>query len=541
MGKRKEDISRRDLLKILGAASASLPLGQLVRLIATGMVEKAYAAEIGATGKRYVYFCQQLAPPRWVFDLLLTPYSTNFTANPMVGTVGVSSGGRYTGTAYQTIQRKGINVPPIWGANVPAPGGGTRALDTLLDNVLVIRGVDIGTASHPSAQKLNFRPIGAEYSVMGLIADAGSGFPLKGINAGAAEFTFASQNHYSAVQLPPRQGSQLGRVLLNPFNSQASAAFKSNKTTVQAELNAAKTALDNFANSQHPGAAQIKTVQEDTDMLKGAGLAALLTKYDQLYAKYLALVGRAITEGNVAGVTDQPVGESTRPANMRPYMVRGAAIQTPLDMRAMFTANTTCPGLAEAFALAELVVTENICNSVTAPIQHFSNLSANGGTTAERNDQHDSGSLAGLLLNTKLYLAIGACMAEFISVLKAQNLFNQTVVHLGGEFNRMPRPDMGGSDHAPIAGSGTIWSGIVQGPLVIGNVRQNAPSATYPGSYGWAAPSINGRNMDIGDLANALTTMLGIPEIVRRGASEQVIALNGAGKVVSRIGQATQV
>lgn len=541
MTKHKSDLARRDLLKVLGAASATLPVGRLIRLIADGIIEKAHAAATSATGKRYVYFQQSNAPARWMFDLFLTPYSAGYIANPMVGTVGTLVGGTYTGVTYQTIARKGINVPPMWGMNVPAPGGGTRALDTIMDNLLVIRGIDVANNSHPTAQRLNYQPVGAEYNVMGMVADAGNGFPLKGVSAGVGEFVFNSQKHYAAVQLPRGQGAALGRTLLNPFNSASSANFKTNKAAIQAELDTAKQNLDNYARSQHPGAATIKTVQDDMELLKGTALATLIAKWDTLYAKYDALVKRSLTDVEIPGITDRPFGAPTRPANRNAYLVDGAAVLTPVDMRSMFVPATTVRDLASSFALAELVVTENICSSVTGPIEHLSNLSANGGTIREGNDQHFSGSLATLLLNAKVFVAVGACLAEFVAVLKAQGLFNQTVIHLGGEFNRSPKSGDGGSDHGPQAGSATILSGMVNGPLVIGNVRQNAPSAAYPGSWGWGAPTINGRIMDLGDLANALAVMLGIPEVLRRGASEQIIALNGEGKVVSRVGTASQV
>lgn len=539
MANPKSVFNRREILKLAAATSAVLPLGPLLRFIADGMIQNAIAAAAGASGKRYIYFLQETAPPRWMFDLFLTPYSTNYSANPMVGTVGVNVGGRYTSIDYHTISVKGINAPPIWGVNVPAPGGGTRAMNTLLDNMLVIRGADTGTVSHTAGQRLNFWPVGAEYTLMGLTADAGTGFPLKAINAGPSRFAFSSQNHYNAVQAMTG-GAALGPSILNPFTSRAPASFRTNKATIDADLNAAAGALQTFAESQHPGAAMIKTVQDDTDAMKTGRISALLTKWTSLYNKYNALVTQAIAASAVPGVTDMPVGAATRPTATSAYLVNGAVVNTPLDLRTMYTAATSL-GFADKFALAELAITENISSAVSGRLLHFAGLSANGGTISERNDQHDSGSLTGLLNNTKMYFVLSACMAELINSLKVANLFNQTVVHLGGEFNRMPRPDLVGSDHAPTAGSATIWSGMVQGPLVIGNIAKDSPIATYPGTWGHGVSTVAGRPLDLGDIHNAIATMLGLPQVLRRTADQQIISLNAAGKVVSNIGTGTQV
>ena len=101
---KKNEISRRDMLKILGSLPAAVPLSGFAQLLVGGMTRSAQAAT--NTGKKYVYFTQPGSPPRWMFDLFLVPYSkTGFVANGGMGTVGVETAGRYTGIKYETIVR----------------------------------------------------------------------------------------------------------------------------------------------------------------------------------------------------------------------------------------------------------------------------------------------------------------------------------------------------------------------------------------------------------------------------------------------------
>lgn len=544
-------ISRRDLLKALGTLPLSVPVANLVQVLLSGVAQRAEAA---ATGKRYVYIGSAGAPPRWMFDLFLTPYDTSaYIPNGGVGTVGVDPGsGRYTGIRYSvspvTINGQTLYVPPLWKSLVPTPSG-TAPLSSLLENMLSIRGINVGIDGHTAAESLGFQPSGATYTVMGLVGDASVGCPIKALRSGFSNFKFAS---VSGITPTVASGSGDGKItrLLDPFTSTASSAIKTPKETVRAQLDAAVAALDAFAESQHPGATLLKNSRNDADAMMSRAIAEIRPKWDAVYAKYTTLVKEAM-QVSVAGLTDKPVGDTRPPVSEETESVRYkfddetglANHSTPLDIRASITATTEVGDLAESFALVEVALLLGLSNSIAISIGNLRNLTVNGMTDVKLvNDQHFTGALVGTLLNTKMWAAVGACTMELVRSLKGAGLFDQTVIHLGAEFNREPAHDLGGTGHGWQANSATIISGMVKAPMVIGNICKADPAGrtSRQGTWGVAAPSINGRTLDSADLANALAKMLGIPQIVKRAASDDIIDLV-SGAVVSKIGLGRQV
>jgi hypothetical protein len=93
--------------------------------------------------------------------------------------------------------------------------------------------------------------------------------------------------------------------------------------------------------------------------------------------------------------------------------------------------------------------------------------------------------------------AVYACMYELIQQLQNHNLFNNTVIQLGGEFGRCPRVEThngvkyaAGSDHAGNASAMLLFSGKLPYFQVTGNCFNQGVGinpANYPGSYGTAA------------------------------------------------------
>lgn len=540
MAKKKTEISRRDMLKILGSVPAAVPLSSFAQLLVGGMTRSAQAST--TTGKKYVYFTQPGSPPRWMFDLFLVPYGkTGFVANGGLGTVGVETAGKYTGIKYETIVRKGLNVPPIWGVMVPDGAGGVRPLDNLLDNLLSIRGIDVPSPGHPLAQTLSFRPTGAEYTVTGLTAEAGTGFPIKAINMTCPGYEFACRKPMTPTKMG-LNGANTGTALLSPFMSSASTTFLSRRDQLKASIDAAMAALKEYALSQHPGSIVIEGAQADAAQVMGDRAKELLAKWNVIYPKYVAIMKESLQNVVIPGLTDKPYG-ATRPTNSAELasmykFYQTININTPVDLRDMFTANTVVNGLAESFTVAELALTENLCNSVCTPIGSVSGLAINGGSMSHVLDEHFTAAFSALIINTKMYLAIGACMLEFIQVLKNANMFNDVVIQFGGEFNRSPENDGSSSNHGYQGGSTSIFSGMVSGTTVVGNILNNAPHPSAIGTWGWAAPSIGGRKIDVADVANCLAKMLGLPQILRR--NDEIISIQG-GYVVSQIANSTQV
>lgn len=474
-------MTRRDILNALGFAvggNALLsPTAILFESLLNGMVNKALAA--GTTPRRYLYIQQPGAPSRWMWDLFLTPYSaTGYQAHPMVGTRFVAEGGRYTGLRYETVLRKGINVPYLWQIDVPAPGGATRPMDGLLDNLFCIRGVNTGNNGHPGSQALHFKPLGAKKSLPALSADD-SEAPIAAINISAKEYDFTSTKNKASVSLG--NTGNLLTSLLNPFRSAASVTYAQKKETLTAAINQAMTSLENDARAEHPGAAVVIESRRSAEKLLQTGFGDLNTIWNNLLAKYQDLVTRSISTAMVIpGINDLPVG----PTGTRSRIFQlDNNIVTNADLRTMIVANTQIQFMAAHFAVAEYVLLNNMSSSITIAPRSMTGLNAQGASGTHPFDEHFTGSMIALLLNAHYNRAMSACLLELIARLKQANQFNDTLIDISGEFNRSARTNSEGSDHAFEGASVALYSGAIQGPHVVGNIQ-----ASVRGGYGYGAP-----------------------------------------------------
>jgi len=474
-------MTRREILNALGFAvggNALLsPAAILFESLLNGMVNKALAAE--TTPRRYLYVQQPGAPSRWMWDLFLTPYSaTGYQTHPMVGTRFVAEGGRYTGLRYETISRKGINVPPLWQIDVPAPGDATRPMDGLLDNLFCIRGVNTGNTGHPASQALHFKPLGAKKSLTALAADDATS-PIAAINVSSLAYDFTSTKNKAAVSLG--NAGNLLTSLLNPFRSTASATYAQKKETLTAAINQAMTSLENDARAEHPGAAVVIESRHSAERLLQTGFGDLNAIWNNLLAKYQDLVTRAISTATVIpGISDLPVGPTG--ARSRMYQLSSNVVTNP-DLRTMIVANTQIQFMAAHFAVAEYVLLNNLSSSISISPRHLTGLNAQGASGTHIFDEHFTGGMIALFLNSHYYRALSACLLELIARLKQANQFNDTLIDVGGEFNRSARTGGDGSDHAFEGASVALYCGAVQGPHVVGNIQASAR-----GGYGYGAP-----------------------------------------------------
>ena len=199
MFNKKMKIDRRAFLNKSKVPMASLlfshPLGILFDTIVRGALNSAYAESMGTKPRRYIQIFQSGAPERWMFDLFLTPYSnSNFSPFPHLGTRYTAVNGRYEGLQYSTITKKGIQVPPLWQSPLASSSGGLRPMDELLENMLVVRGLDVGNSSHSGATALQFYPNATTKSITALASDASSA-PIPAItDYNSYNFKFHSQS-----------------------------------------------------------------------------------------------------------------------------------------------------------------------------------------------------------------------------------------------------------------------------------------------------------------------------------------------------------
>lgn len=510
------------------------PLMVLIESIVLGAQQKALAQSTGLKPRKYLHILQQGAPPRWTFDLFLTPFSsTGFVANSQLGTTYVNSNGK-TQVAYNTILKKGLQVPSLWQFNVPSSTGGTRPMDPLLDNLLQLRGIEVKIPDHGAAQSLQFAPLGAAHSVTALSADASSA-PIPAVNLSLEQYQFKSLAAKSAVTVPG--GGNMLSTLLTPFIRNNSTTFENKRKLAGAALDATIAVLNQSSAVLNPNSVMLSNSAQAASDLLSTGFGNLTTIWSGLYNKYHNLVTRSIDPTQVlTGINDQVIA----PDGTTLFQLNGTIV-TNSDLRSMVTVNSRVDSLAEHFAVAEYVLLNNLSDSISIGPGSLNNLTLNGSGSGLGCDEHTTSGTVSLILNSYMNLAYAACLLELIDQLKAKSLFNETVIVMGGEFGRSARTDATGSDHGYLGSSSSIYCGALTGPLILGNIYNNKKQdSSDSGTWGRGAP-VNelGRALNLSDWTSTIAYLLRVPSPIT--AANSVLTMNTDGSLGSAIEKARQI
>ncbi len=522
-------------MKAMSLPILSSPLQVLIQSIVLGSVRNVMAADTGVSPRKYLYIVQQSAPPRWTYDLFLTPYSDKgFIANSGLGTF-FDNGVLGYKTVEKNINGKKINVPYMWSFDVPAVGGGWRSMDSLLENLLQIRGIDVGNPDHAAAQALQFMPLGASQSMPALAADA-SVAPIAAVSVGVSEFKMKSVKSKTAVGLSLDNSPNLLENLLSPFNRKDLGVFSLNRQKLGSDLDSCISTLNQSASAFHP---QAQSVTEATKMAKdllSTGFGNLSTIWTDLNSKYKDLIRRSIDPTrNILGINDREVLSD----GTAKFQLNKVIITKNTDIRTLVKANTTINSLVAIFSLSEYILVNNLSSSVSVGIGLLSNLNLNNINSQLFTDEHDTSGAVSMYLNTILSMAYAACMVELVDRLKAKDIFKETVIVTGGEFGRNPRGSSEGSDHGYRGSSSSIYSGAITSPLILGNIKNGKTSGDYLGTWGEGATVAElGKQVDLGHWASTIATLLRVPSPIT--ASQSLVAVVN-GKVIPLVELAKQV
>ena len=541
--------NRRDFLRIAGAGLGGYsllasPAAMLLEAMTRGLFGRAFAQGSGLSPRNWVDFRLDGAPPRWLFDLFLTPYDKQNTfVSGGFGTRYVETDGRYTAVEYKTYKFPGttLNLPWLWQFPVPASNGNTRSMQPLLANMLHVRGIYVGNPDHAAARSLHFRPLGARQSVSALAADSAN-FPIPAVFAAVNNYQFASIESKSPLAVAT---SNYIQSLMTPFSPAGSPTFKTQRLALDAYIDAAQAAMS--------AELRARNIRHEPSIGSRAGARNLMetafgdlgTVWDTLFSKYEALCLRAYDPTVVlAGINDRPIGVTTSRAALGQYEFNNVVVGNS-DIRSMVTLpakgiNGTRHNLAmaRAFALAEFVLTRGLSNSISVGIGAAERLIVNDAEVAHNVDEHFTGNMISTLVNTYSARALAACLLEFFDVLKATKggqLFDDTVINVSGEFNRRPRLDGSGSDHNWEGGNLTMYSGSINGPHVLGNIRASTGEPNYPGTWGFGAPisELSNQILDLTHTTATIATMLKVPSPLTVGSS--VVEENSSGIIVPTI------
>lgn len=506
----KKIINRRSIIKLsaLGVASATFqgPVQYLIQSVLNGMINDAVAKDQGLNPRSHLFIQLPGAPPRWTWDPLV-PYESisNMNSNVQVGTSFINGG---KSIAYKTININGVNMPWLWQFDVASSGGGMRPISELMNDLLIMRGVNAGNAAHSAARQLQVQPSGMPTSLMALNADIGT-TPIPHINMNTYDINYYSKSGLGATTLRVGSNDQPLSTLLSPFQNRLSGDLMSKRNSIDKELKQVMNSLGDIAIQRNPGAKEIILSQKDAEELIRRGFNDMAKIYKDLQSKYKDIVLRSKTRNyKMAGINDAPVYG----------LYYGSKNE---DLRSRCENNKM--EMIEQFAVSEYVLKNKLSSSIAFGAR---------GIMAQDNgfDEHTFDPLTSVYFNTLFNRCLGACVLELKDQLTSKNLWKETVVNISGEFGRRPSHQPGqkfhnfGSDHCPEAGSITLISGCLKGPEIIGNIlKETSTVSDYIHSRGTCGyQASNGGEFGLltsAHYANTIATILRVPKPLTAGKS----------------------
>jgi hypothetical protein len=559
MGNSKNKMSRRNFIQSSLAATASVsPLSIFLGNVLSNYILKSEALAQGVDPQSLMSIFNIYmggGPARWNFDLPLSPGAEMMdTKNPML----ITQYGQNEGTPgiYKSINIGGTYLPWFWSGKLPAPNGAVVDSSELARRMLVIRGVEQPTDGHIQNAARLLTPIEGP-NVTGLLADASSR-PIPSIGLlGSSPFYKSGKGVSHAVVGASSSmlvSAMAPFVLSSTTTSNPGLLIGDSAANIGFPMgigsNQTGAIFDHFFETManNSGALHKYLPSSYQDRLKAKQLLKgqfgdLKSLYTTLFVKYQSLIDRALfsTEPalQISGIDDRILAGNKDNPHWR-MSIQGAGVtyaQNPIytgaDLRTCFDNNhggADIPNLANCFVLAEFMLKNKLSQSVYGVVSGITNLkldqihySNNGVHTPIANeiyqftlDQHFDGANVPLLMNSRYFKAVSACLYELMSVLQSENLFGNTMFNMLSEFSRSTLLNGVGTGHGYKGAVFSCFTGKVQQPIVIGNIglemSRNGPLVDR-GYWGAAAPleSIGGRTLNPGNVASTVSAIVGIP------------------------------
>lgn len=525
--------SRRKFLenatKSLGLVGISPMMSNFIVQTLSSQVFAAGTTNTSGSDKIYIFFALPGGPPRWFFDLPLTPngnttkYTDAFSHSGVATHVGMAGAGDPQAT-YKPWRdpKSGYWLPPVWGSN---PSGGS--FTNCLANAAFIRGVDFEINNHDLGRLRNQSPIIGGYSIAGLLAEKTfNAFPAA--SSGSITSAFKASKPMSPVGL-----NYTVNTTTNPISS--TMRYFSGKAPVEnLAVSQALSEFDRYADKNNFIQKSLTESKERSDALVQQGVKTFTDKWQPTYDKYLLKVKEAMALNNTSTFMDTkpitPPPMKNGSPDMRTRRGDNIFMGDISDYRNLVNDQTTVSNLAATYATVEILITMGLTQVVTADLGGIVNLVFNnaGGKFNLTNDQHFIGTLVSTIATTFMYRAMINCTEELVLTLKEKGLFDKTVIQFGAEFNRTAKADGSGSDHGFKGCSVLLISGMIKKTLVLGNVKQDE-SSTYKGHWGMAAAHpITGNlyPLRLNDVCKTICGMLGLKNVSNNG--EYILQNNGS-------------
>jgi hypothetical protein len=477
--------------------------------------------------KNYIQINMYGAPTRWNFDSLLDPQGKGVIHDPSVGTSFKDDLGNLQ---FKQKKHGKYYLPELWDSSV-AGLAVDQKLSSLLPNMIFMRGVDPKTVGHPQSSVKTVRANMRGQSLHGLNSNSSSS-PLPSVLMGNNPATRAFRgDNRSAIHLS-LTSKNLFKDLFKIFHNSSSVET----SEVQGIIKKLKKKDPSY----------FKNMQTSTELFFDE-IDVFNDEYMRLFNKYTYLVSRTLHDIPIEGVNDfkqaglkkKDFSKLSAPLDkFGRFALDSQHIAFGDDLREMFK-TSNLGSLPHQFALTEFLITRRLSNSflLTTPneigrllynvdnrsnasLSSFSNgfyKSSNSPFLDISMDTHQTGSTINLYLTSMFFKGLGSCLVELVSALKRENIFDQTLIHLTSEFDRVPENNLAGSSHNDRAHSSSFISGKIRETSVIGNTFLGNKRL---GSIGTCAPLKSlGRSLTQDDMTETLSNLLEIPSPVRRSVS----------------------
>ncbi|MBX3016283.1 MAG: DUF1501 domain-containing protein [Bdellovibrionaceae bacterium] len=515
----RHNAARREFLKL---AATSMGAAGMSASIAEILIGSIYNRAYAATGAKsfYIHFTMPGGPPRWYFDQVQNPHGV--TSDYIKGGFGnFIQGGSGVATAIHknfkfTNGGKTYYLPPVWAY----PRSGDKAVD-LLQHTQMFRGVDMQINNHALSNKRQVAPVIGGYSITGRMADASS-LPLSSVVAATRGVGNPAGDAYRSLRSPAAapaildKGANPLQALMRPFRPREKSDL--NDANWQRAMADALGELDNYAYDIGVRPTAMTNAYDKAIDLITSGKFDVFKSWSATHKRYQDAVSEALAMASI----QRMFTEAVRADGSDKFGISSRGVKAnSRDLRNLFAGSPAINGFADAFALAEIMVTENITSSVVMPLGPISGLSADGRAVQVTHDQHGFGAVPSVMITSTYYRAMVNCLQELVGQLKKAKVFDETVIHIGSEFSRTPRANGSGSDHGFYGASSTIISGKISKFGLIGNIHkkgERTSSDQYTGTWGRAANFGDFRRaIFVQDIANTICNMLGVSAVSENG------------------------
>jgi hypothetical protein len=532
-------MERRNFLKFISALSCqSIFLGLAQSCLDPKKQELEY--DVNSSNLEY-YFQFNLfgSPARWTLDSFLDPYSSNkLKFNSMVGTaIDSSTRDKYgfNNLQYKTIERHGLKVPHLWGYPIKTNSQGKINIDQLLSNMLAIRGCDMKRDGHEFNNRKLVAPTPGELSITGQISDL-SDKPIPVVHLVGRELP--SDIAYSAFKA--KYGTFSGTIKSGTSNIED--IFKS-----WFSPQSSKEEVDDLASEVLPqNLSEIyKRNSVKANKLIDKSFEEIFKNYKVAREKYQDIITSVFAKPlkDITSINSETLKFPFRPNDGgREWDHKWVFAKWRHEDLVLTSGWEDCfkeadwHFMADQMAVTETLVKFGIIQSAVIIPNAITNIFFNcieldslenrGSQIISKEapqkrdlnfefDSHNSGTYLTLVANSYMQLALMGCISKFVDFLKEESLYNKSLIHVTSEFEREPATSEMGSEHGWNGHSSIFYSGIIQGPNVIGNIEVDPKTTMFKNSGTWGAGGkmsyLKGRQLEYGNISSSIAKLIGFP------------------------------